>query len=195
MGSQSVFYERNMSHAMPLYLLGGGLGLDALVGTQQRYRWCRPLFFVLAGAAALTPAEITERMVFAGFSGSFEKARARDLARFLAPPQFPAVDAHHLAVVTDDNDPWFQRKWEENSWPCVVLWSDVDPDFTQQCLLRLHSRFRFEERAALRGLFDDLRGPNTLRDYFSRTIRGYVFYGLGGVSEGAKNSFHAHPQP
>jgi hypothetical protein len=193
MGSQSVFYERNISHAMPLYLLGAGLGLNALVETQRRYRWYRQLFFILVGAAALVPAEITERMVFSGFSGRFEKARAQKLAGFLAPPAFPVVDGNHLLVAASDDDPWFKRKWEENPGPYVVLWSDVDPDFTRQCIERLHSRFRFEERAVLPGLFDELRGPNSLRDYLCRSLRGYVFYGPRGIARSAKDGVRAHP--
>jgi hypothetical protein len=182
MGSQSVFFERNMSHAVPLYLLGSGLGLTALVETQHRHRWRRPLFFTMVVAAALVPSEISGRMVYSGFSGRFEKARARELARFLAPPQFPVVDGNHLVVVSSDDDPWFQRRWEDDPLPYVVLWADVDPEFTRQCVLRLRSRFRFEERAVLPGLFNDLRGPNTLRDYLCRTLRGYVFYGRREIS-------------
>jgi hypothetical protein len=195
MGSQAVFFERNMSHAVPLYLLGSGLGLTALVETQRRHRWCRPLFLILVVAAALVPSEISWRMVYSGFSGRFEKARARDLARFLSPSQFPVVDGNHLVVVSSDDDPWFQRKWEDNPSPYIVLWSDVDPEFTRQCVLRLHSRFRFEERAVLPGLFDELRGPNTLRDYLCRTLRGYVFYGRRGIFPGVDDGIRASPLP
>jgi hypothetical protein len=193
MGAQSVFYERNMSHAMPLYLLGGGLGLSVLAETQRSRRWFRPLVVLLVVAASLESAEITGRMVFLGFSGRFENARAQELAKFLAPPRFPAVDRDHLVVVASDDDPWFKRKWEADPAPYVVLWSDVDPEFTRQCLERLRVRFRFDERAVLPGLFDELRGPNTLRDYLCRTLRGYVFYGLREVPPRGKDGDGAHP--
>lgn len=177
MGAHVVFYERNFSHAMPLYLLGAGLGLAALARLRALRPWSRPLVAVVAAAAALTPAAITERMVFSGFSGRFERMRAAELAGFLAPPRFPAVDRDHLIAAASDDDPWFRRKWEDHPRPYVVVWSDVDPEYTRQCLGRLRERFRFEERAVLPGLFDDLRGPNSLRDYLGRTLRGYVFFG------------------
>lgn len=178
MGAQLVFYERNFSHGMPLYLLGAGLGLNALARLWPFGRWSGVVFLVLAAAAALTPAAITGRMVFSGFSGRFERLRAPDLAGFLSPPRFPAVDRDHLVVAASDDDAWFRRTWESDPRPYVVLWSDVDPEYTRQCMGRLQARFRFEERAVLPGLFDDLRGPNSLRDYLGRTLRAYVFYGL-----------------
>jgi len=189
LGARLVFFERNFSHAMPLYLLGAGLGLGALVGIRPVRRWSRPLFLALACAAALVPAELTGRMVLQGFSGRFERERAPQLARFLASLQLPVADMSHLVVAASDDDPWFQRKWEESPGPYVVVWADVNPDFTRQCLQRLGTRFTFEQRAVLPGLFDDLRGPNTLRDYLCRTLRGFVFHGLRaapGAAAGAR---------
>jgi|GEM_PF-2233347 len=184
LGARLVFFERNFSHAMPLYLLGAGAGLCALDDVGRIRRWSRPLFLVLAGAAALVPAELTGRMVFEGFSGRFERQREPQLARFLAALQLPASDMSHLVVAASDDDPWFQRRWEDSPEPYVVVWADVNPDFTRQCLRRLDVRFRFEQRAVLPGLFDDLRGPNTLRDYLCRTLRGFVFHGLRGTKQG-----------
>jgi hypothetical protein len=183
LGARLVFFERNFSHAMPLYLLGAGVGLGALGDLGLIGRWRRPLFFVLAAAAALVPAELTGRMVFRGFSGLFERQREPQLARFLAALQLPAADMSHLVVAASDDDPWFQRRWGESTEPYVVVWADVNPDFTRQCLQRLQVRFKLEERAVLPGLFDDLRGPNTLRDYLCRTLRGFVFHGLRGAAQ------------
>jgi hypothetical protein len=193
LGSRLVFFERNFSHAMPLYLLGAGVGLGALAEVGRIRRWSRPLFFILAGAAALVPAELTGRMVFKGFSGLFEREREPQLARFLAALQLPAADMSHLVVAASDDDPWFQRRWEESPEPYVVVWADVNPDFTRRCLQRLQVRFKFEQRAVLPGLFDDLRGPNTLRDYLCRTLRAFVFHGLRAPGQGAGAGERAHP--
>lgn len=191
MGTRQIFFERNFSHAMPLYLMGAGLGLGALADIERIRRWFRPLFFILAGAAALVPAELTGRIVFRGFSGRFEKERAPQLAQFLASLQLPVADVSHLVVAADDGDPWFQRKWEEGTGPYVVLWADINPDFTSQCIQRLQTRFNLEQRAVLPGLFDDLRGPNTLRDYLCRTLRGFVIHGLRAPPQGGTDGVPA----
>jgi hypothetical protein len=193
LGARVVFFERNFSHAMPLYLLGAGVGLCALAEAGRVRRWLRPLFLVLAVAAALVPAELTGRMVFMGFSGRFERQREPQLANFLAALHLPAADMSHLVVAASDDDPWFQRRWEEGTEPYVVVWADVNPDFTRQCLQRLQARYRFEQRAELPGLFDDLRGPNTLRDYLCRTLRGFVFHGLRGTGPGPRTGDRAPP--
>jgi hypothetical protein len=185
MGGQLSFFERNLSHGVPLYLLGAGMGLNALVETDRLRRWAGPVFLALAGAAALVPAAISWRMVFSGFSGRFESARAPEVAGFLAGPGLPAVARDHVIVAASDTDPWFKGGWEASPGPYVILWSDVDPDYTRECLGRLRTRFRIEERAVLPGLFDDLRGPNSLRDYLCRTLRAYVFYGLRASQPGA----------
>jgi len=192
-GVQSVFFERNLSHAMPLYLMGAGLGLGALLEARRARRWSGPLAVALALAAALVPSELTARMVFKGFSGRFEREREPQFAQFLGSLQLPVDDASRQVVAASDDDPWFQREWKANPEPYVVLWADINPDYTRQCLGRLHARFDFEERAVLPGLFDDLRGPNTLRDYLCRTLRGFVFHGLRGAPQAGGPGGRARP--
>jgi hypothetical protein len=131
-------------------------------------------------------------MVFSGFSGRFEARRERELAGFLASLN-PPVQADHLLQAASDNDPWFHRTWEDHPAPYVVLWADVNPDLTRACLLRLHARFDFEERVVLPGLFDDLSGPNSLRDYPGRTLRGLVFHGPLEPGRRARDGVHALP--
>ena len=191
-GAQRTFFERNFSHAMPLYLLGAGIGLVALAEAGRVRRWSGPLAAVFCAAAALVPAGLTGRMVFSGFSGRFEARRERELAGFLASLN-PPVQADHLLQAASDNDPWFHRTWEDHPAPYVVLWADVNPDLTRACLLRLHARFDFEERVVLPGLFDDLSGPNSLRDYPGRTLRGLVFHGPLEPGRRARDGVHALP--
>lgn len=182
---QRAFFERNLSHAVPLYLLGAGLGLATLVEIKPLRRWSRAAFALVAVAAVLVPAELTERMAFEGFPGRFEKRRGSELMGILASLQPPIPDRAHLLTAASDRDPWFNRSWEKGAGPYVVLWQDVNPENTRESLRRLHARFDFEERAVLPGLFDDLPGPNTLRDYLGRTVRVLVFHGLRGPAPAA----------
>ncbi len=193
MGVQRSFFERNLSHAVPLYLLGAGLGLAALAGMEPLRRRFRVVFAAFAVAAAFGPAEITMRMVFEGFSGRFERRRVSELAGILASLNPPISDGAHLLSAASDRDPWFDREWEDRPAPYVVLWQDVNPEITRQNLQRMHTRFDFEERAVLPGLFDDLPGPNTLRDYLGRTVRVLVFHGLRKSPPGAGAGVPPHP--
>jgi len=188
MGVQRSFFERNLSHAIPLYLLGAGLGLAALTEWDPLRRWSRPLFAAFAVAAALAPAALTGRLVLEGFPGRFEKLRVSELAGILASIKPRVPDAAHLVTAASDRDLWFQRRWEVSPATYVVLWQDVNPEVTRECLRRLHERFEFEELAVLPGLFDDLPGPNTLRDYLGRTVRVLVFHGVRGSPPGADGS-------
>jgi hypothetical protein len=193
LGARQAFFERNFSHAMPLYLLGAGLGLAALAEAAPLRRWSWLLFPAFAVAAALVPAELTGRMVFAGFTGRFEGRREVELERFLSSLNPPLAGEDHLVLAASDDDPWFHRNWEANPAPYVVLWQDINPEITRRCLQRMHARFDFEERAMLPGLFDDLRGPNTLRDYLGRTIRGLVLRGPRLPPPGGSDRDRANP--
>ena len=174
MGTQHSFFERNLSHAVPLYLIGGGLGLLALLELPGLRRWGPACLALLAAGAAIVPAEISVRLVGDGFSGRYESHRVRQLSAFLGSLSPNPLDAGHLVRATDDDNPWFQRPKTGPS-PYVALWQDVNPEITRACLDRLRARYSFEERATFPGLFDDLPGPNTLRDYLGRTVRVLVF--------------------
>ncbi len=181
MGCQHTFFERNLSHAMPLLLLGAGLGLEGLVERKPLRDWPLVSFLALAAGAAFTPAEVTGRMVFEGFSGRFERRRVADLSAALSRLAAAPLGASHLVRGYSDQDPGFQPSAIRGSGPFVVLWQDVNPEITRASLRRLHARLYFEERAVFPGLFDDLPGPNTLRDYLGRTVRVLVF-GVPGPS-------------
>lgn len=176
MGAQETFFERNLSHAVPLYLIGAGVGLLALLDWPRLARWAPILLPATILAAAAVPAEISQRLVFDGFSGRYERDRGARLAAFLGALSPRPLDAGHLIRATDDNDPWF-REPKDGPGPQIALWQDVNPEITRAGLARLHARCAFEERATFPALFDDLPGPNTLRDYLGRTVRVLVFEG------------------
>jgi hypothetical protein len=176
MGTQHAFFERNLSHAMPLYLMGAGLGLLALVTALRLKRGALACVAALAVAAAIVPAELSGRLVVDGFSGRFERDRVLRLGALLGTLSAHPFDRAHLVRATDDEDAWF-RETKTGPGPYVALWQDVNPELTRASLERLHARLSFNERAVLPGLFDDLPGPNTLRDYLGRSVRVLVFPG------------------
>jgi hypothetical protein len=192
MGVQRSFFERNLSHAMPLYLLGAALGLKALVEMKPLRAWSRLAFITLAAGAALSPAELTGRLVFEGFSGRFERRRVALLSAALSSLATKPLDASHLVRATSDDDPWFQRPRIGGTGPYVVLWQDVNPEITRASLGRLHTRFDFKEWATFPGLFDDLPGPNTLRDYLGRTVRVLVFGAPGPTAPNSGTGAEPH---
>jgi hypothetical protein len=174
MGTQHSFFERNLSHAVPFYLIGAGFGLLALLQLPSPRRWTLASLPLLAVAAAIVPAEISVRLVQDGFSGRYERHRVAQLTAFLASLSERPLDGSHLVRATDDDNPWF-RQPKNGPGPYVALWQDVNPEITRAGLARLHEHYTFEERATFPGLFDDLPGPNTLRDYLGRTVRVLVF--------------------
>jgi hypothetical protein len=176
MSTQHSFFERNLSHAVPLYLIGAGLGLLFLVERPALKTWAPACLAAAALAAAVIPAEISKRLVVEGFSGRFERERVLRVAGFLGGLSARPLDSSHLIRATDDDNDWF-REPKKGPGPYVVLWQDVNPEITQACLARLHRRYAFDERATFPALFDDLPGPNTLRDYLGRTVRVLVFDG------------------
>ena len=79
-GRQKVFFERNLSHVVPLGILLAVIGGSWLIGRIPR-EWMRGLAVVIVGTAALwRPVSVSERLLFRSFSGASDREVLAQLA-------------------------------------------------------------------------------------------------------------------
>ncbi len=182
-GAQTVFYERNLSHVVPLYLLGAGLGVAAL-GAWSRgslHRWRPAAAAALVVLAALLPAVLTVRLDYLGFSGWSEASSSATQRLILQP--YAGTPVYTAEGSLRAGPRIFDRCWRENAGPFVMLWKLSDEAPVARDYQRLSEGFDVADLGRIPGLFDDLKTPSGLKVYFPCDTRVFLVRGVRPTTE------------
>jgi len=175
-GSQEVFFDRNISHTIPFLLIGAGFGLAAIVEALTG-AWLRVgTLAAIAVLAALVPATTTSMLVFEGFSGRYQSRMVASESRLADALNRRLVSA----IVVVRIDPSLIRNLARHlkDGPFLILWCDVNEEFTRASLEKIAATFRLSEVAKFPGLFHGYQSPSSLRSYVAPSQRMVLIYGL-----------------
>jgi 4-amino-4-deoxy-L-arabinose transferase-like glycosyltransferase len=173
-----VFFERNLSHVIPLYLLGAGYGTAALYACAERWLTDRRLTLrlvvgLLLVAQAAAPAHWSRRLVFRVFSRDDARARADYGAQVAAAHPTPAaVEAYLACLYTDEID---QAVHAGRVPVRVCLW-DIGDETSAANLRRFLATYNATPIGYFRGAFSRLP-PCTLQAYGSWMQHYYLARG------------------
>jgi ribosomal protein S18 acetylase RimI-like enzyme len=174
--TRTVFFERNLSHVVPLFCVLAAVGLTALGNRLVRYVGGNASYAVAAvlALALWRPAGLSSLLVWEVFSGRAE-ARLVELegglrARYSEPEW--RVDFFLTEAPLGE----IARHFERGGGPLAIRVQDYHDEGTRQHLGRLERDFEFEVLATHRSVFPD--GPlSTLRTYGSWTDRFFLVKG------------------
>jgi hypothetical protein len=164
--AQGVFIERNLSHALPLYFLGAGLGAEVLAELSHSFlgRWKPVVLATLSAAMLLLPAAMTARLVYQGFSGRSEKIAADTQEKILK--RFAGTMFYSYEGSLEAGPKTFHWCWRDNGRPFLILWRLSNGTPAKDGFERLNAAFDLDDLGRIPGLFDDLSTPSGLKNYF-----------------------------
>ncbi len=181
--TKSVFFERNLSHVVPLYLLGAGYGtamLYAYIGRQLTdHRLTLGLVAcLLLVVQAAAPAHWSRRLVFRVFSGDDARARAEYGERVAAAYPAPAaVDGYLICLATAEID----QSLRAGRLPVRVRLWDIGDEISADGLRRFLATYEATAIGNFRGVFSRLP-PCTLQVYGGWMDRYYLVRGFQPAS-------------
>ena len=204
-GLQRIFFERNLSHVVPLILLLSAAGFMFTV------RWVRaraiprwitsPIAILLFLSAAAPPALISYRLVgIAMKAGSEDRAIKRE-AELVKKFGLPITKTTWL--LSEEDVQSLIDIAEENRQGALVRIVDINHAFLPPNLAKLSKQVQVQQVEFLPSLFQDIPA-STLRDYHSVALRylllrraagrttevteigGWRFRGFGGVTREVK---------
>lgn len=176
-GAQAVFFERNLSHVVPLLAVGSLWGWGALVERMGGIlrRWKPVVLAVGFAAMLLLPAAVTLRLVYRGFSGTSAAMQAAMQAKILE--RFPESAVYSVEGSLQAGPMIFRWCWNDHGGPFLLLWRLSNERPTTNELDRLHTAFDFVDLGPIPGLFDGLGSPSGLRNYFPCRTQVYLVKG------------------
>ncbi|HVS52893.1 MAG TPA: hypothetical protein VHD62_11115 [Opitutaceae bacterium] len=164
--TKSVFFERNLSHVLPLWFILSAFGAMALaeaIAARLRMAACIMIAMLFVGLA-WRPARLTRRLVWTEFSGrGFERNQA-----FAQQQRARYPDAEPLAsslLVAQSLEPIAQH-FRASSAPVILRVSDYRDEWTAACLRQLEARFEAQVVAENAGSFPEVP-TSTLLTYHS----------------------------
>lgn len=174
--TRSVFFERNLSHVVPLVCVLAGVGVAALASRLAR---ARPVLtggmaLIVTGVVAVTPAEITVRLLRVGFPAQsrFEVEAIRAGLRATHPgaawAQVAPLDDRPLAVIA--------QHFAQGGAPLLLEVSDTGDAWSTVFGPHLQQRFETDKIGELPGRFSDLPF-STLTVYLSPNRTYYLVRG------------------
>jgi hypothetical protein len=178
--TRSVFFERNVSHVAPLFLIVAALGGAAVAGEISRrlrlagrVAWVAPA--VVAVLLLWRPLDVSGRMVGLEFSGRASAVHAA-LEREVRA-RFPEAGWLSTLFLTTEPFDEIAAHFRASAQPLLVRVSDYDDAFTREHLRQFGERFRAEEVAEDPGTFPDLP-PCTLLTYLRSRERYFLVRGV-----------------
>ena len=177
LGAQAVFFERNLSHLLPLFFLGAAGGAAALAQWMRGRadRWRPALVAACFGATLLLPATLTARLDWEGFSGRF--ARQSAAARAQVTARHPGVPSYAYEGPLRDAPRIMRWAWHDSGRPFLLFWTYSNELPTRDEYRTLTASMPVREVAFLPGLFSDLTTPSGLRNCFPCSTQVFLVTG------------------
>lgn len=175
--TRSVFFERNLSHVVPLFCVLGGVGVAVAartLGTRWGGRVTLATVFLTA-IVVMRPAELSRRLVFTEFSGrgavrheAFESA-----IRLAHPGKAWWIEA----ILNQEPVDRMVAHFEHGGSPIILRVVDYHDEWSRRYGVALPLRLKAEQIAEYDSTFPDVPGC-TLHTYNSWTDRYYVVSGV-----------------
>ena len=170
--TQRTFFERNLSHILPLMLVLCAVGLGWIVDclrSATSSRWIPSSFGVLLFLGAiLPPALLSGKLVFVAMSSSTE-VRAKEYEdALLKKSGYRIAEVNHLLV--EDQVDHFTRLAEDSDEDVLIRVLDYNDPFTAYYVAELSRHLRVEQLGYFPSLFANL-SVNTLITSHSPSFR------------------------
>ncbi len=181
--TQRTFFERNLSHILPLMLVLCAVGLGWILerlrsGTSSR--WIPPAFAAsLFLAAVLPPAVLSGKLVSIGMVYSTED-RAKSYEDALLRKSGYKI-AEVSSLLGDERVEHFTRLAEDSDAALLVRILDYNDPFTVHWMAELSRRVRLEQLGYFPSLFPNL-SPSTLIVYHSPALRYLLLAPKPGIT-------------
>ena len=157
--TQHVFFERNLSHVVPLYFLAAGLGLAAIVSPLERRihrRWISASIGALVVALALLPAvRLTYRFVEIDLSGQAAE-RLRAYSAGVAQRCPPNTRILVTSLLSDEVFEQVRQEVQSADAPLLLSVIDFNDPYTALQIKRLPEVFDVLGQTRFDGIYGDL---------------------------------------
>ena len=175
--TRSVFFERNLSHVVPLFCVLAGVGVVVTAGGLAA-RWGGQILAVTVLVCALVilrPAELSGRLVFADFSG--RNAANHEVLEAGIRAAHPEKAWWIEAILNGEPLDRLVAHFEKGGAPVVLRVIDYHDEWSARYGAMLPARLKVELIAEFPSTFADV--PNcTLHTYNSWTDRYYLVRGV-----------------
>jgi hypothetical protein len=178
--TKGVFFERNLSHVVPLGLILAAVGVVALVDGVSA-RWGSPgrrgtavSAAVILLLLAMRPGLVAGRLVFEGFSG--EAADRRNQAQKSFQAQYPTAEWRETLLVNSGPLEELAAHFKAGRGTVLLRVTDYNDEWTTVCLRLLTERFELREVGRIEGIFAG-HPTSTLLTYTSPLDRVYLVTG------------------
>ncbi len=171
--TRSVFFERNLSHVVPLLLILAAVGAVAAARWfATRVRVAESVAVaVLVGALVLPSVRLTWRLVQVEFSG--EGPRRRGEAEEALRARHPVGKWHDVSLLNDGPLGELTQHFQAGKGPVLLRVTDYNDEWTAFSLRLLDARFEAKTIADASGSFPGL--PTcTLLTYHSPRLRYFL---------------------
>lgn len=172
--TRSVFFERNVSHVLPLFLL---LSAGGIVWAVERIasRWRTRVALAVFALVAVTPARISTALVAKEFSG--KGAGPHEAHEEALRARHPHAEWKTELLLIDEPLPRLAAHFQGGGRAVLMRVTDFHDEWTAATLAKLHARFHATQVADYPGTFPGLP-VCTLLTYHSPTDRYLLITGL-----------------
>jgi len=173
---RSVFFERNLSHVVPLFCLLAGVGAAVAVRwLAARFRWpVAPLAVAAALALIARPADLTRRLVWIDFAQ--EGTRQRNQFQAVLQALHPKEAWWTEALLTDEPFQRLQAHFAAGGGPVVFRAIDFHDPWSARGHAKFHEHLKSELLGQWTSPFADVP-PCTLHTYHGWTDRWFLVSG------------------
>jgi hypothetical protein len=175
--TKTVFFERNLSHVLPLFLILGAVGVVAVAewGAQMLRVPIWPIAMLVVAILAVQPGRVTMPLVTMAFSGEGTKQRIAydDLLR----RQHPAAIWRETLLVNDGPLNELADHFKVRREAVLLRVTDFHDEWTNYCLRLLSDRFEVKSVGEFAGSFA-AQPTSTLLTYHSAQERYYLVKGM-----------------
>jgi hypothetical protein len=166
-GRQKVFFERNLSHVVPLGIVLAVIGASWLIKRIPR-EWMRGLTVVIVATATLWhPVSVSKRLLFRSFSGANDREISAQIAAIERDHQGSTWVTTVGSIWKDQVSEELGRRLRDSPTRAVLLHTVTFGDpWTQESEEAIHAKFELTELATRPSDFPELP-TSTLQVYAS----------------------------
>lgn len=176
---KSVFFERNLSHIIPLYIIGSAYGIQVCYAKinqfLQKVVYSKALLLFILLFTSINPIYYSYMLVFDVFSGKDDGLR-RNYYRHIINKYKPR---RVIGGYISNHQPFrnIDSAVKKGYVPLCFHASDLGDDMTKHYLNKLYDEYEIRSVGSYESLFKNIP-PCTLHAYHSWTDRYFLIYGF-----------------
>lgn len=182
--SKPVFLERNLSHVVPLYILGSVYGLKIahnFLKARMRSTYLNYIVVpILLASMSLAPSYWTYKLVFDVYSLRHDKFRAEFEEKFITK-KYKSKYFVQILPLSDELFHGFVDTLDylmlKGNLPIVISIGDNGYGYSSKYIVWLERRYRMEPLGKLESIFEELP-PSTLQTYHSWAEHYFLITGV-----------------